>query len=141
MAIWKEINGYEGLYKVSDEGKVMSMDRLIYNNGNHTYNKVKGKELKILRSGNYYYVHLYKDKMCKNYYIHRLVAMAFIPNPNNYDYINHKDENPSNNNIDNLEWCTASYNCNYGNHNQKMRASKTGTHRVYLTNGKFKYIK
>lgn len=72
------------------------------------------------------YVLLHKDNTPSTFLIHRLVAQAFIDNPNNYDCINHKDENPLNNNVENLEWCTYSYNTNYGNCIEKIRRGNTG---------------
>ena len=110
--IWKDIKGYKGKYQVSNLGRVKSLN---YRN--------TGKE-KILSpgkySGEYLQVMLYKDGKLKKHSIHRLVALAFIPNSNNYPIINHKDENPSNNRVDNLEWCTYKYNSNYGTCRQKI---------------------
>ena len=103
--IWKDIPEYEGLYQVSNLGNVRSLN----------YNRTG--EIKLLKQGNvngYKVVILYKDGKKKNYLVHRLVAIAFLPNPNNLPIINHKDENPSNNNVNNLEWCTQAYNTNYG---------------------------
>ena len=103
---WKDIEGYEGIYQVSDRGRVKSL------NYNHT-----GKE-KILKTRKvkerYLHVCLWKDGEYKFCFVHRLVAQAFIPNPKNYPIINHKDENPSNNCVGNLEWCSSEYNNNYG---------------------------
>lgn len=97
---WKDVVGYEGLYLVSNHGNVKSL----YTN-------------KILspykRKDGYREVILSKNKIKKHATIHRLVAMAFIPNPNNLSLINHKDENPSNNFVDNLEWCDYHYNNTY----------------------------
>ena len=104
--IWKDIEGYEGLYQVSNLGRVKSLK----------YNKT-GREriLKIDKNKNgYLYILLYKNNKRKHYRIHRLVANAFIENPNNYPYINHKDECKSNNNVNNLEWCSPKYNINHG---------------------------
>lgn len=104
--IWKDIEGYEGLYQVSNTGKVRSLNY-----------KGTGKK-KIwkyaITVNTYKQIALYKNGEIKYYYIHRLVALAFIPNPNNYPIINHKDENKSNNVVWNLEWCTQKYNSNYG---------------------------
>jgi hypothetical protein len=98
---WRDIVGYEGLYQVSNLGRVKSLFR---------YKKL----LKPRIMQQYYSVCLWKDKKPKHMRVHRLVGMAFIPNPNDYPCINHKDENKLNNCVDNLEWCTHKYNANYG---------------------------
>ena len=112
--IWKDIKGYEKLYQVSNLGRVRSFPRKYANYGNEI------KILKGLNNRGYLRVSLSKNGKCKMFSIHRLVAEAFIPNPNNYSCVNHKDENPSNNNVKNLEWCSINYNCNYGNRNKKI---------------------
>ena len=108
MEIWKDIKGYEGLYQISNKGRVKSL-------GNN-----KTKKEKILSPGKhkgYFYVSLYKNRKEKKYSIHRLVAQAFLPNPDNLPVVNHKDENKLNNNVENLEWCTQEYNVNYSSSN------------------------
>lgn len=104
--VWKDIDGYEGKYQVSNLGRVKSLN----------YNRTgEEKLLKPLENKcGYVRVVLYKDRRAKNYLIHRLVAETFIPNPNNYPIINHKDENKQNNKVKNLEWCTYEYNNTYG---------------------------
>lgn len=101
--IWKDIVGYEGLYQVSSKGNVKSFKYktpriLKYHNDELGYARL------ILRKNN-------KSIGCS---VHKLVAEAFIPNPNNLPVVNHKDENPRNNDVSNLEWCTHEYNNNYG---------------------------
>lgn len=98
--IWKEILGYEGLYEVSNLGKVRNMKtgRIL---------KLRGNTKK------YWRIVLSKNGQCREYKLHRLVAQAFLPNPNKYPQVNHKDNNPDNNTVDNLEWCTALYNVRY----------------------------
>lgn len=115
--IWKDIKGYEGLYQISNYGRVKSMKRYVQG-----YRKDLRNEM-ILKAENhngYKKIILTKDRYRKKFFVHRLVAMAFIPNPNNYPIINHKDENRSNNCVENLEWCTHEYNLNYGNRNKKL---------------------
>lgn len=111
IPIWKGVKGYEGLYEVSDTGLVKSLFR---------YKKIL-KPNKM--NTGYLSVELFKNGTSKRMSIHRLVAEAFIPNPNNYPQVNHKDENKQNNNVENLEWCTAKYNLNYNN-GQILRHSK-----------------
>lgn len=113
--IWKDIPGYKGLYQVSSFGRVKATQRIIhYRNGKIIHRKER--VLSLLDSyGQYYTVGLIKDKKHKTWNVHRLVAMAFIPNPNNLPCINHKDENKYNNLVDNLEWCSYSYNTKYNN--------------------------
>lgn len=112
--IWKNIKGYEGLYQVSNLGRIKSLP------------KYNCKTEKILKT------HISRRDgrcsvlLCKNPYtrerlsIHRLVANAFIENPNNLPEINHKDENPKNNIYTNLEWCNRKYNMNYGTLPQRI---------------------
>ena len=106
--IWKNVVGYEGLFSVSNLGNVR--------------NEKTGSILKqYVNKRKYCLISLSCDnwKTRKTYRVHRLVAEAFIPNPNNHPYINHKDENPSNNRVDNLEWCTPQYNATYGHAHEK----------------------
>lgn len=114
--IWKDIKGYEGKYKVSNQGRVYSI-----------------RSHKYLATGNngkgYLYVSLWKDNLEKKEYIHRLVARHFLPNPNNLPQVNHKDENKENNRVENLEWCNSTYNNNYGTHTERQTES-------YLNGGK-----
>lgn len=108
---WKDIEGYEGLYQVSNLGNVRS---LYFKNNICNIKKIKNKKITKDKKG-YCRVRLTKNKKFKSFLVHRLVAQAFIPNPNNYPIVNHKDENPTNNCIDNLEWCTNQYNLKYSN--------------------------
>ena len=112
MEEWRNIQGYEGLYMVSNLGRVKSLERMKWN-GNGYY-KVPEKILEGYDNGDgYLYVNLCKEGKRKQYRINRLVAMAFIPNPNNLPEVNHKDEIRTNNRVDNLEWCNRSYNVEY----------------------------
>jgi hypothetical protein len=121
--IWKDIEGYEGLYKVSSQGQVKSLDKYVGNG----YGGIKHFDEKILkphllRQG-YYRVDLCKDGKVKHHYVHKLVADAFVKNPNSLPVINHKDENKLNNNAANLERCDMKYNINYGTARER-RAQK-----------------
>lgn len=118
--IWKDIKDYEGLYQVSNLGRVKSLEKEHKINNNKTY-LLKEKILKnMIDKNGYNYVHLSKNNIQKRKAIHRLVMEAFIPNINNLPCINHKDENKTNNCIDNLEWCSYSYNNNYGTKKEKQ---------------------
>lgn len=101
--IWRDIEGFGGCYQVSNLGRVKSLKF--------------GKE-KILtptiNSSGYYHTCLRKDGRSVTVYIHRIVAQAFLPNPDNLPLINHKDEDKTNNRVENLEWCSAYYNLHYG---------------------------
>ena len=113
MEEWKNIEGYEGKYQVSNEGRIKSLCN----------NKEKILKPASYKNG-YLYVKLYKNCEYKRFSIHRLVAAAFIPNQDNLPQVNHKDEDKTNNNVSNLEWCTAKYNSNYGNRNLKSSISR-----------------
>lgn len=107
------VPGYDGLYEVSNLGNVKSLR--------------SGRLMKrSLSSIGYEMTTLTKDGKQKTYLIHRLVALAFIPNPENLEEINHKDEVKTNNRVENLEWCTRKYNLNYGTYRERMSALKTG---------------
>ena len=128
MEEWREVKGYEGLYEVSNYGNVRSVDRILavpYKDKNKRKRKFKGKQLSPNMKDRYLCVHLQKDGKGKAVRIHRLVAETFVDNPNNYNVVNHKDENKHNNRADNLEWCTVEYNVRYGTRTE--RASKTKT--------------
>ena len=110
---WKSIKGYEGLYEVSNYGNVRSLDR--YASNGRKIILYSGKVLsKNLGTNGYHSVQLSKDNQVNRKMIHRLVAEAFIPNPDELSQVNHIDENKLNNHVSNLEWCTAKYNTNYG---------------------------
>lgn len=107
MEQWKDVSGYEGLYQVSSLGRVRSLDRVIIDNC--CKRKLKGKLLKSTQHNGkqpYKYVSLSKDGIIKKIFIHRLVAEAFIDNPEGKLQVNHIDGNPSNNLVNNLEWVT-----------------------------------
>ena len=123
---WRDILGYEGLYQISNLGRVKSLPKL---SGNRT---LEESIMAQHECRGYMKVNLYKDKTVKGMLVHRLVAYAFLDNPNEYTQVNHKDENKHNNRVDNLEWCNAKYNMNYGTRN--LRSSKP----VYcVTTGEF----
>lgn len=123
--IWKPIIGYEGIYECSNMGEIKSLN----------YNHANKAALLILTTNNngYKKVTLVKNGKKKDFSVHRLIAQAFIPNPNNLPQVNHKDENKQNNmiwvnedgsidyNKSNLEWCDAIYNNNYGSRKERIK--------------------
>lgn len=121
--IWKDIKGYEGLYQVSNLGRVKSVERITKRFNGHKICEYNEKE-KILKHNlnkkSYATIGLCKDGKERKYKVHRLVAETFIPNPDNLPQINHKDENKLNNNVNNLEFCTNIYNANYGTRNKNI---------------------
>ena len=131
MEEWKDIEEYEGLYQVSNLGRVKSL----YWNNERIMKTAKDKD-------GYLLVNLYKNKKGKSYLVHRLVAMAFIPNPNNLPEVNHKDEDKTNNNVDNMEWCGRKYNINYGTGIERRSEKQKTAQRCipvyqYTLDGKF----
>ena len=124
IEIWKPIKGF-ALYQVSSFGAVRSISRIRYSNLHPEGNLIRGKVLspnKNVRSG-YLSVTLCNGKTKQRLYIHRLVALAFLPNPYNLPEVNHKDENKSNNRLENLEWCSVLYNKHYGTGQQRRLLS------------------
>lgn len=119
--IWKDIDGYEGLYQVSNFGRIKSLQK---------WKRASCPDEYILKpnknNSGYYQVMLYNHTSRKKLLVHRLVAKAFVSNPDNLPHINHIDENKTNNHSDNLEWCTPKYNNCYG----------TAKFRQMLTTGK-----
>ena len=104
----RDVKGYEGLYAVTSCGKVWSyMSQKFLT----PFNNARG----------YLKVGLFKNGKVKNFYVHRLVTDAYLPNPDNLPQVNHKDENKANNCLQNLEWCDAKYNSNYGTRNEKIK--------------------
>lgn len=114
MEIWKDIENYEGLYQVSNFGRVKSLKNGRWGTG-------KERILKATDDGwGYLQINLCKNRKRENFKVHRLVAESFIENPNNLPEVNHIDENKTNNRVENLEWCTNAYNINYGTRNQRI---------------------
>lgn len=105
---WKPIQGYEN-YLISSHGRIKKKDKILSPSLCHGYCRIT----------------LYKDGKRKSFLIHRLVALAFIPNPYDLPLINHKDENKENNQVDNLEWCTATYNNSYGTAKERIKSQST----------------
>ena len=115
--IWKDIKGYEKLYQVSNLGKVRRIKFI-----NNRTQKDKIKMLKLIKDKKgYLKINLWKNNKSKMFLVHRIVAETFILNPNNLPQVNHKDENKSNNCVENLEWCSQKYNNNYGNRLNNIR--------------------
>ena len=122
MEEWRDIKGYEGKYMISNLGRVKSLERTVWNG--RGYRIVPEKILKAGDNGHgYLFVMLCKDGKYKNCRINRLVAQAFLENPQNLPEVNHKDEDKTNNCVENLEWCSKLYNIKYGT-GIKRRAEK-----------------
>lgn len=125
--IWKDIKHYEGIYKISNHGRVWSIHKRDY-------------KTPSVKDNGYLVVQLYKNGKMHNEYIHRLVALTFIPNPNNLPQVNHKDECKKHNSVDNLEWCDCTYNNNYGTarergtHTRKEKGLYENARKKWLTN-------
>ena len=120
----RDVKNYEGLYAVTSCGRVWSY-------------KYKKFLTPWVNNKGYLFVDLYKNKKAKHYTLHRLVAEAYIPNPENLPEINHKDENKANNCLQNLEWCNHKYNHNYGTINERISNSKKIPILQYTLDGEF----
>ena len=123
--IWLPIEGYENLYEVSNLGRVRSLEHTVIKK-NGVKLKVPGKILKPGTNKNgYLKVVLSKNGIHRNYYLHRIVSTAFIPNYDKKPCVNHLDEDKTNNTADNLEWCTAKENTNYGTRNKRSSEKRS----------------
>ena len=122
----KPVKGYEGYYEVDQFGRVFSVERVISvdDNGRKYEKTVSGKQ--CLKNNGYKSVSLTKGGETKSLYVHRLVAEAFIQNPDNLPMVNHKDEDKTNNFMDNLEWCDAEYNNTYGTKTSRQASKIRG---------------
>lgn len=128
---WRDIEGYEGLYQVSSLGRVRTLPKpMFYGASSNVRNHESAiRAMRIMKArkklNGYLQISLFRNGKPRTFTIHRLVAKTFLPNPHKYPYINHKDEDKSNNTVDNLEWCTPSYNIHYGSAIQKLSKAKT----------------
>ena len=139
--IWKDVVGYEGLYQVSNLGRVQSLPRI-----NLCVNREYVRAGKVLKGisdkDGYLHVFLSKERVQQKFLIHRLVAKHFIPNPNNFQQVNHKNEIVNDNRVSNLEWCDCAYNIRYGTgvkRRAKLQTNKHGAKIVlqFTLNGEF----
>lgn len=117
-AKWKPVVGYEGLYEVSDRGDVKSLPKY-----NYKTERIL-KQVQNPRDGRMTVMLCRSPEDHKRKFVHRLVAEAFIENPQGFIEINHKDENPQNNNVENLEWCGRQYNMTYGKMQELHRSRR-----------------
>ena len=105
--IWKDIPGYEGLYQVNNLGEVKSLKRYVNHSVVGLKRVVNEKIKKPVMADRYLQIKLHRDGVGKHFLLHRIVANAFVPNPNGKQQVNHKDGNKLNNKYTNLEWCTS----------------------------------
>jgi len=134
--IWKNVVGYEGIYEISSFGELRSLDRNTFHpNGNL---ELKGRiRVPSVSQAGYFQTTLSSNGENKYFFVHRLVAVAFLPNPENKPYVNHKDFNKQNNNVENLEWCTQKENIHHSIGGNRQVYKKGETHHCY---GKKKII-
>lgn len=134
---WKDIPEYIGKYQVSNFGRVRGLDYCVMEKGGKS-RMHKGHILRTYKvTGGYSCVQLFQNNTRKHFLVHRLVAMVFIPNPFNYDTVNHKDEDPTNNRVDNLEWLSLYQNNRYGCHDSNMRKRLSIPVKQFTLKGEF----
>jgi hypothetical protein len=144
MELWKDVKGYEGCYQVSNLGNIRSLDRRVVNHQGGTTRICKGGLMTPFDNGHgYLVIALCKDNKRKNHYMHRLVADAFVENPDEKNIINHLDYNTKNNNAGNLEWCTQVENVRYSVEHLRKPRSKckptlTGHKHIGFRYGRFR---
>lgn len=135
--IWRDVVGYENLYQTSNLGRARSVDRWVKDT-NGSLRFYRGRILKPFKNTQgYLQVGLWKNGKVKYFTVHRLVAEAFLPNTDNLPEVNHKDENPQNNFVSNLEWCNRTYNVNYGTAIQRSSKKRSKLILQYTLDGQF----
>ena len=144
--IWKPIPGYVGKYEVSNLGNVRSVDHVLYQKDSHggmMEKHYKGKPVAITDNGNGYKIVSLSNFGRKNHYVHRIVAEAFVENPNGYAVVNHLDYDTSNNAAENLEWTTSAENNKYSAHRMrhprgKYKKSASGEKYIGVKNARYR---
>ena len=142
MERWKDIEGYGGVYQVSDEGRV----RVLFFTNNQVKKLPKVRVMRPFNNGNgYYVVSLTQNGKRKNHYVHRLVAAAFLGNPDSLPVVNHINHDKSDNRAQNLEWCTQKTNVDKSRHlmchpKAGAKVSSTGEKYIRLKKGKFELV-
>lgn len=144
VEVWKDIPGYEGLYQVSDLGRIKSLERFV--NGKSGVRKVSEKIVSVaVKNNGYLQVKLHRKGERKFFGVHRLVAMVFVENFNNLPQVNHIDGNKKNNRADNLEWCTPSENQKHavinGLHGARKQINKKNSKPVFQYDGDMNLIR
>ena len=136
MEEWRDVKGYD-YYEISSYGRIRSKERM--KKGGQGIYKLKPKNMKLVDNGNgYIRANLNQNGIKKREYIHRLVALAFIPNPENKPFINHIDNDPKNNHVENLEWCTAKENSDWMAKQGRNKRTKTWLKHLHESQEKFK---
>ena len=142
---WRNVVGYEGYYMVSNMGRIATLshtvDFISIYDGVEVKKTFKAKQcLRKLHQGKHGYMEctLRDSKRTKLMKVHRIVAEAFIPNPQSLPSVNHKDEDKTNNKVENLEWCTCLYNANYGTRNKRLKTSLSNAHKNGLYENTYK---
>ena len=133
----KDVVGFEKYYQVSRDGRIFSKGRIFVRKNGWV---MTCRPMELVQKDNgrgYMTVMLYDENKGRRFYVHRLVAKAFVDNPNNLPQVNHKDENKSNNNADNLEWCDARYNLTYGTHKERVTKANSRAVIQYTNSGKY----
>lgn len=144
MEVWKDVNGYEGLYQVSNYGNVRSLKREVTQGKYGKTRTVGDTQMKPFDNGHgYQTVSFSREQKRKNFYVHRLVAEHFVENVGGLKYVNHKDYDPANNHADNLEWCTQQENILYSSPRMKKphkqwKVAATGEKYIYFRDGRYR---